>query len=247
MFYHCFARQLDNQWYVLLNKDKDRVIKEVVDPFVHGQIKNITHATTGKQILFNFKTLVTVSVYRTKKRISKTLNEKGIPTFIASDECHKFDCTDEVVEEVRSSHVSPRIRSILEMNVSSSKKQMFVIMNLNDKLMDSTYDVVIEPVAKEFGLEPVRIDKRQDSGRIDDQILAHIAQSKFVLSDLTGERPNCYYETGFAHALGKELILTIKKGSVIHFDLRGYRFIEWETDKELKGELIKRLNVICKK
>ena len=33
-----------------------------------------------------------------------------------------------------------------------------------------------------------------------------------VLADLTGERPNCYFEAGYAHALGKQLILTIRKG-----------------------------------
>jgi len=31
------------------------------------------------------------------------------------------------------------------------------------------------------------------------------------LADLIGSRPNCYFETGVAVAIGGELILTIKK------------------------------------
>ena len=36
MFYHCFARQIDNQWYALFNEEKEKVINEVLNPFVHG-------------------------------------------------------------------------------------------------------------------------------------------------------------------------------------------------------------------
>jgi hypothetical protein len=64
------------------------------------------------------------------------------------------------------------------------------------------------------------------------------------LSDLTGERPNCYYEVGYAQALQKEIILTIQKGSSVHFDLSSYRFIEWETENELKQKLRTRFKAI---
>ena len=91
------------------------------------------------------------------------------------------------------------------------------------------------------GCACVRIDEIQDSGRITDQILEAIATSRFILADLTGSRPNCYYEAGFAHALGKELILTIRSPEAVHFDLAGYRFIEWETEADLKRKLTSRL------
>ena len=90
----------------------------------------------------------------------------------------------------------------------------------------------------------LRIDEIQDSGSITDQVLQAIASSKYILADLTGGRPNCYYETGFAHALGKEMILTIKKGDNIHFDLAGYRFMQWETEAELRRLLRERLKYL---
>jgi hypothetical protein len=61
---------------------------------------------------------------------------------------------------------------------------------------------------------------------------------------LSGERPNCYYETGFAHALGKEIILPINTKDKIHFDLSGHRFIQWETESDLRKGLKKRVDFI---
>jgi nucleoside 2-deoxyribosyltransferase len=37
-----------------------------------------------------------------------------------------------------------------------------------------------------------------------------------VLADLTGERPSCYFEIGFAQALGRPVYLIAEKGTDIH-------------------------------
>ena len=113
-------------------------------------------------------------------------------------------------------------------------------MKFGDKFLDSAYEGVIRPVIDNFGMQPLRIDELQDSGKVTDQVLESIASSRYILADLSGERPNCYYEAGFAHALGKELILSIRTEDKIHFDLAGYRFIQWETEADLRRELIKR-------
>jgi hypothetical protein len=65
------------------------------------------------------------------------------------------------------------------------------------------------------------------------------------LADLSGERPNCYYECGFAHALGKEIILTVAAKEPVHFDMAGYRFLVWETEAELRRRLKERLGLCC--
>jgi nucleoside 2-deoxyribosyltransferase len=117
-------------------------------------------------------------------------------------------------------------------------------MKFGDKRLDSAYEVVIKPVIEEFQYSALRIDEIQDSGKINDQILDQIIKSEVVLADLTGERPNCYYEAGYAHALEKEIIFTIQKGSSVHFDLADYRFIEWETENELRNQLRERFTAI---
>ena len=161
-----------------------------------------------------------------------------------SDEFKKFDCTNEFVGRVREIQAAPAMRSLLQIAFKPPEQLVFVIMKFGDKKLDSAYEGVIKPLSKEFGLNIVRVDEIQDSGRINDQILENIAKCRLVISDLSGERPNCYYETGFAHALGKDIILTIHKDSDIHFDLAFHRFIQWETENELRSALRARLSSI---
>jgi hypothetical protein len=78
-------------------------------------------------------------------------------------------------------------------------------------------------------------------------MLVSIAESAIVYADLSGERPNCYYETGFAHALGKNLILAINSSYSRHFDISGYRFITWDTEHDLREKLTSRLEAMVGK
>ena len=129
----------------------------------------------------------------------------------------------------------------------SKTRQVFVVMKFGDKTLDSAYRGAIKPVIEEFKYSPLRIDEIEDAGSITDQILDQLARSEIVLADLTGERPNCYYEAGFAHALEKEMIFTILKSSRPHFDLAAYRFIQWETEDELRTQLRQRFAAIQKR
>jgi TIR domain len=129
----------------------------------------------------------------------------------------------------------------------SKTRQVFVVMKFGDKTLDSAYEGAIKRVIEEFKYSPLRIDEIDDSGSITDQILNQVARSEIVLADLTGERPNCYYEAGFAHALEKEMIFTILKPNKPHFDLAIYRFIEWETEEDLRVQLRKRFMAIQKR
>lgn len=124
------------------------------------------------------------------------------------------------------------------------KRQVFVIMKLGDEYLDSAYKGVIRPLGEEFGYRVIRVDDIEDSGLITDQILENIVESELVLADLTGARPNCYYETGIAHSTGRELILTIKYDEEPHFDLYTHRFILWKTENDLRVKLRKRLESI---
>jgi transcriptional regulator with XRE-family HTH domain len=123
----------------------------------------------------------------------------------------------------------------------------FIIMKFGDDVLDSAYDGVIRPLLIKYGYNPIRIDEVQDSGKITDQIIEYISNAKLVIADLSGERPNCYYESGFAHALGKNIIFSIMEKDAIHFDLAGHRFITWKTEKEFRKKLNTRLQSIRRK
>jgi hypothetical protein len=123
-------------------------------------------------------------------------------------------------------------------------RQVFVVMKFGDPRLDSTYSIAIRPAVEKSGFTPLRIDEVENAGSITEQTLQQIERSAVVLADLTGERPNRYFEAGYAHALGKQLILSIREGETKHFNLADRRFIEWETEKELFDLLTRRLESI---
>lgn len=86
---------------------------------------------------------------------------------------------------------------------------------------------VIESVLDEFDCVAIRIDREAPAGSLVDRIKAEIARAQFVIADLTDERPSCYFEAGYAEALGKTVIFVASNESAmqpgtptkIHFDI----------------------------
>ena len=118
--------------------------------------------------------------------------------------------------------------------------QCFVAMWF-DKSMTNIYQKAIEPAIEDAGYTPYRVDEDNHNNMIDNQIIAQIRQSHFIIADFTSEidkpRGGVYYEAGFAHGLGKEVIWTCREDVInekaIHFDIQQYNFITWKQD-ELK-------------
>lgn len=220
------------------NYEKDRIVDVLLVPFINGQVVMITHDKTNK--LLNMKNVTLLSIYKTEKSL-KALADKSITDQIDDNSFSEHICTKELVEEFKILKGSQSSSSLLQKSFKKAKQQVFIIMRFGDKLMDSAFEGVFKPVCESFGYKCIRIDEVQDSGKISDQILQTIAESKYIIADLTGNRPNCYYECGFAHALGKEMIFCAKSTSKVHFDLAGYRFIKWTTEADLRKQITSRL------
>ena len=235
MKYHVkleLARGNPQYWW---NWNKDKLTADLLIPLVNGHVVLVTRS--GQKRLLNMKNVTVLTVYKTSKSLLRT-KSGGIPSELKDRNFQqKHGCTAELLAEVQVTQSTEATRSLIQRALSKPKDQVFVVMKFGDKPLDSAYEGVIVPEIERQGLKVVRIDEIQDSGKITDQVLEAISSSKYILADLSGERPNCYYECGFAHALGKELILTIRSSDSIHFDLAGYRFITWETEAELRRKL----------
>lgn len=113
--------------------------------------------------------------------------------------------------------------------------------------MHPLWTQVIEPATRAAGYEPLRIDSKQHNGKIDDEIMASIRASRFVVSDFTGNRGGVYYEAGFAHGLGLPVIFMCREGDDLHFDIRQYNCIFWKLEdledarERLKNRLLATL------
>ena len=143
----------------------------------------------------------------------------------------------------------------------------FVAMWFNPEML-AVYEQAIRPAIEYFeegATEPrfraVRVDNVEHVNDINDEIIAQIRRSRFMVCDLTGYRGRVYFEAGFAYGLGMPVIYTCRKdwcnedqlrdkdGNVIetlkdshdrdirvmkegvHFDLAHRNRIEWEIDK----------------
>jgi len=96
------------------------------------------------------------------------------------------------------------------------------------------YDRAIAPAVRAAGYQPLRIDQKPDFlGKIDDQIIAEIRRSRFVIADFThgdgGVRGSVYYEVGFAQGLDIPVIFTCRDDQLddLHFDTNHFLHLSW--------------------
>lgn len=158
-----------------------------------------------------------------------------------------------------------RLREIKKPNLAS--RLCFVAMWFKPEMND-VFDRAIKPAIEfvELGetiprYQAVKIDNVEHVNDINDEIIAQIRRSRFMVCDLSGYRGGVYFEAGFAHGLGLEVIYTCRKDWTkeeiltdnsgnevstlfdserrqigvkkegVHFDLAHRNRIEWEPDK----------------
>jgi len=167
-----------------------------------------------------------------------------------------------------------RLRELQRVNQES--RQGFVAMWYADE-MKVVFEDAIRPAIefKEEGRgEPrfraVRVDSVEHVNDINDEMIAQIRRSRFLVCDLTGYRGGVYFEAGFAYGLGLPVIYTCRadwcdadafidaqgrpvkelkdssgrrvsiKKEGIHFDLAHRNRIVWQDDSPDQLEAFKK-------
>lgn len=126
--------------------------------------------------------------------------------------------------------------------VSSSESKTsdvaFVAMSFSDELTEIWTDG-IKPGIESAGYEAKRVDSDPHVGRIDLKILGDIRAARFVVADVTQQKQGVYFEAGFALALDKPVIWTVRQDEIekVHFDTRQFAHILWKDATDLGQKL----------
>lgn len=130
-------------------------------------------------------------------------------------------------------------------DASFKQGTVFTIMSFDEKNND-TYSVIKDECAK-IGLIAERADEGTGSGIIYKNITDSIENAEFLIVDLTDEKPNVYYELGYAHGAGNEaedILLIAKKGTKLHFDVAPLMVQEYSSTEELRKIINKQLKMM---
>ena len=130
-----------------------------------------------------------------------------------------------------------------QLGVLGRSRQGFVAMWFDDST-DAAYEYGITPALDAVGYDALRIARKEFLGKVDDEIVAEICKSRFVVADFTtskksGARGSVYYEVGFAHGLDIPVIHTCRKDRMeaVHFDTNHFNYITWKKPKDLREQL----------
>ena len=135
---------------------------------------------------------------------------------------------------------------IADQAANTDLTQAFVAMWFHDS-MTEVYERGIELGIKDAGFKPLILNRKDHINRIEDEIIAEIRKSRFLVADFThgtdGARGSVYYEAGFAHGLNIPVIFMCAKKSMktLHFDTSHYSHIDWETHQYLRERLKNRI------
>ncbi len=123
---------------------------------------------------------------------------------------------------------------------SRGGRTIFVVMSFDPAMVDVAE--AIETAASNCQFKAWRADKAAYTGEaINDVIYDGLRKADYVVVDLTGARPNVYFEAGYAHALGKAPFYIAREGAKLEFDVSGYPVLWYTTMKQLREDLTQRI------
>ena len=130
--------------------------------------------------------------------------------------------------------ISPKGHAYLEkLRTANADSQIGFCAMWFDDSVTRLWSEGISKAIENARYEPKRIDKHQHNNKIDDEIIAMIRRSRFVVADFTGQRGGVYFEAGFALGLNIPVIWTCRADELknVHFDNRQYNFVVWKIEE----------------
>jgi len=114
------------------------------------------------------------------------------------------------------------------------------------------FDAAFKPIytalkaaAADVGMRCERADDIWDADAVIDDVASLIGRARVVISDLSRRNPNVFYETGIAHAIGRDVILIAQNAEDVPFDVKHIRYQQYLPNAQgraaLRSAIAKRL------
>jgi hypothetical protein len=125
-------------------------------------------------------------------------------------------------------------------------RSVVVVMSYDERPdLEDAYET-FKSICKDLGYVCERVTEKNTATRILPEILERIRRAAFTIVDLTGLKPNVFYELGYADGAGGKVIVTAKKGTRLPFDVKDIPTILWEGQKKLGEDLRDRIQSVIK-
>lgn len=238
MYYHAIAVLPGARQKSIVNKTEEKIFAEIVLPFVSS---GFIEAKWGKKA--QSYQVLELRIYKTKNAWSAKAGIK-LEKFLS-----------------KSRNIYSNFDKKAQKALGKTVHRVFVIMPIQGEKFGSQdeqriyreYDErfeVMERVLGEYRCGAIRIDKEHPLEDLVNRIKEEISKAKFIVADLTDERPSCYFEAGYAEALRRPVIYLASKESVvqpgkatkIHFDIHmnvNYFTNHVELEEKLRASLLK--------
>lgn len=131
--------------------------------------------------------------------------------------------------------VAKRVEELMGVIKGLRKPIVFAVRLLNPKEevhaeVDDYFEAVVQPVVEAMGYELFTMNgENAELSSITQEIFENLHRSSTVVVDITGQRPNCFIELGYALGRGLRVMVTAMDGTLPPFDTQAVPTRFWDS------------------
>jgi nucleoside 2-deoxyribosyltransferase len=140
-------------------------------------------------------------------------------------------------------NVEDVIASLLSLLHALTPPRAFYVRLLNDALteypsVENFFRSTVDSLVKELGYEPLQMGLgKNEFAWMNQAIFDSLHHSSVVVVDLTGLRPNCFMELGYAFGNKQRVIVTTRDDTKISFDAFALEAFRWKDGEDSAAQL----------
>jgi hypothetical protein len=130
------------------------------------------------------------------------------------------------------------VDSLMQLLSAIDRPNAFCVRLLNNKMeefaaVERFFRDIVDPVVKKIGYRRIEMGTdRTEHGFLNMEIFERLHYSELAIVDITGLRPNCFIELGYALGCGIPVIVTAKEGTTLPFDQNAIPCHFWQLNTD---------------